>query len=66
MNNGGIYEDEPEEAEEDDEDEEANDTPAQPDEEDENLRFYNPNQDPKQQRRLRATMRDHHRMVDGT
>lgn len=46
------------------------DTPSQshlqpePDEEGD-LRFYNPNQDPEKRRRLRATMRDHQRMLDG-
>ncbi|KAL6150714.1 hypothetical protein ACJQWK_00442 [Exserohilum turcicum] len=45
------------------------DTPSQshlqpePDEEGD-LRFYNPNQDPEKRRRLRATMRDHQRMLD--
>jgi hypothetical protein len=37
---------------------------AQPEEEGD-LKFYNPNQDPEQRRKLRATMRDHQRMVDG-
>ncbi|KAL6705444.1 hypothetical protein ACN47E_006709 [Coniothyrium glycines] len=71
-----IYEDEPEHGhdsgpEEDDDDEDENEDeegPAQqqavPDDEEPNLRFYNPNQDPDQRRRLRASMRDHQRMVD--
>ncbi|KAF1830136.1 Nse4-domain-containing protein [Decorospora gaudefroyi] len=35
-----------------------------PEEEEGDLKYYNPNQDPEQRRRLRATMRDHQRMVD--
>jgi hypothetical protein len=40
---------------------------VQPEVEDEEgyLKFYDPNQDPEKRRRLRATMRDHQRMVDG-
>jgi hypothetical protein len=64
MRGGDIYEDGPDG--EDDDDPEDDGTPA-PVEEDEqgDLRFYNPNQDPEQRRRLRATLRDHHRVVDG-
>ncbi|KAH7063881.1 Nse4 C-terminal-domain-containing protein [Paraphoma chrysanthemicola] len=63
MRGGDIYEDGPDG--EDDDDPEDDGTPA-PVEEDEqgDLRFYNPNQDPEQRRRLRATLRDHHRVVD--
>jgi hypothetical protein len=35
------------------------------DEEQGDQKFYNPNQDPEKRRRLRATMRDHQRMVQG-
>jgi hypothetical protein len=64
-------EEEEEEEEEEDGDDGANDevqTPSQlPPESDEegDLKFYNPNQDPEKRRKLRATMRDHQRMVDG-
>jgi hypothetical protein len=65
-----IYQDEPEEEQDDvDEDEEEDRdeaTPAPTDEDEEGaLRFYNPNQNPEKRRQVRATMRDHHRMVDG-
>lgn len=36
-----------------------------PRDEDGNLEYYNPNQDPDQRRRLRASMRDHQRAVEG-
>jgi hypothetical protein len=67
---GAIYQDEPEEEEDDvdeDEEEEPDEaTPASVEEEEQGvLRFYNPNQDPDQRRRVRATMRDHTRYVDG-
>jgi hypothetical protein len=69
MSNGGIYQDEPEDDPEDDGDDvevEKEDTPvATAEDEDGNLKYYNPNQDPEQRRRLRATIRDHTRMVDG-
>lgn len=59
-----VYVDEPEDEDEDEEEEDA--TPAQPEEDEEgDLRFYNPNQDPEKRRRLRATLRDHQRMVEG-
>jgi hypothetical protein len=67
LNAGGIYEDDPEDdiEEDDEEEEEANAPSAQPEEDEhDNLRFYNPNQDPEKRRRLRATLRDHQRMVD--
>lgn len=70
-----IYEDLGSDVEEEDdevgqdEDGEAEEEPEQQqaaaDDEEPNLRFYNPNQDPDQRRRLRASMRDHQRMVDG-
>lgn len=64
-----IFEDEPEEEEDEIiEHEDASDVDqslAQADEEEGDLRFYNPNQDPDQRRRLRARMRDHQRNVDG-
>jgi hypothetical protein len=67
LNSGGVYEDDPEDdiEEDDEEEEEANAPSAQPEEDEhDNLRFYNPNQDPEKRRRLRATLRDHQRMVD--
>ncbi|CAG5178879.1 uncharacterized protein ALTATR162_LOCUS8921 [Alternaria atra] len=62
--------DEEEQDEDEDEDEEV-ETPSQlpsqplpePDEEGD-LKFYNPNQDPEARRRLRANMREHQRMLD--
>ena len=67
MGQSQIYEDdEGEDGENDDDD--AVETPSQmPPEEGEEgyLRYYDPNQDPEKRRRLRATMRDHQRMVDG-
>jgi hypothetical protein len=65
-----IYQDEPEgeqdDVDEDDEEDRDEATPAPTDEDEEGaLRFYNPNQNPEKRRRVRATMRDHHRMVDG-
>lgn len=36
-----------------------------PRDEEGNLEYYNPNQDPDQRRRLRASMRDHQRAVEG-
>jgi hypothetical protein len=68
---GAIYEDEPEEEQDDadgHEDEAVqNEATPPPTEEDEqgDLRFYNPNQDPEKRRQLRATLRDHSRMVEG-
>ncbi|KAF2028215.1 Nse4-domain-containing protein [Setomelanomma holmii] len=61
-----IHEDGPDDgdegAEPEDEDE---DNPTAPEEDEQgDLRFYNPNQDPEQRRRLRATLRDHSRVVD--
>jgi hypothetical protein len=59
-----IFQDEAEE----DGDEEAEDdvTPVEPEEDEEgDLKFYNPNQNPDQRRRLRASMRDHAREVEG-
>ena len=75
MADSRIYDDQ---ADQEDE-EEGVDTPSQSrlqadqvededegeDEEEGDLRFYNPNQDPEKRRRLRATMRDHQRMLDG-
>jgi hypothetical protein len=63
---GAIYED----GSEDEQDEhegrdEAGLAPAEDDEQGE-LRYYNPNQDPEKRRRLRATLRDHSRMVEGS
>jgi hypothetical protein len=48
-------------------DSQEHDPPAQPEieEEEGDQKFYNPNQDPEKRRRLRATMRDHQRMVQG-
>jgi hypothetical protein len=66
-----IYEDDMEEEhdiEEDSHEDVAEEPPqAQVDagEEEENLRFYDPNQDPDKRRQLRASMREHQRMVDG-
>lgn len=62
MPGSDIYQDESDEQDEAPEvqaEDDANDN------DDENLRFYNPNQDPEQRRQLRARMRDHRRMVDG-
>jgi hypothetical protein len=68
LSGGGASEEEPQEDdadEEDEEEDEINATDAQPEEDEHaNLRFYNPNQDPEKRRRLRATLRDHQRMVD--
>ena len=60
-----VFQDELED--DDDEDVPEDDvTPAVPEEDEEgDLRFYNPNQDPEKRRRLRATLRDHQRMVEG-
>lgn len=55
------------EEQDDDDDDEQAETPSQlpePDEEGD-LKFYNPNQDPEARRRLRANMREHQRMLDG-
>lgn len=53
------------EDDEDGEEEQDEASQATPESEEEgDLRFYNPNQDPEQRRRLRATMRDHQRMVE--
>ncbi|KAH3907943.1 hypothetical protein HBH56_183190 [Parastagonospora nodorum] len=53
------------EEEDDDDDPEEDPTPTMPEEDEEgDLRFYNPNQDPEKRRRLRATLRDHSRMVE--
>ena len=71
MSEPDIFQDDSEEQDETiehgDEDESDEDqSQPQPEPEDEgDLRFYNPNQDPDQRRRLRATMRDHQRNVDG-
>ncbi|CAN9163219.1 unnamed protein product [Alternaria alternata] len=54
------------EVQEDEDDDEQAETPSQlpePDEEGD-LKFYNPNQDPEARRRLRANMREHQRMLD--
>ncbi|KAF1847574.1 Nse4-domain-containing protein [Cucurbitaria berberidis CBS 394.84] len=62
-----IFTDELEAEEQEDEEDEDAEEPSQvqPEPEEEgNLRFYNPNQDPDQRRRLRASMRDHQRTVD--
>lgn len=56
-----------EQDDDDDDDDEQAETPSQlpePDEEGD-LKFYNPNQDPEARRRLRANMREHQRMLDG-
>jgi hypothetical protein len=67
-----IFQDEAEEEEEeegDGEEQEEEDTPEAPEgpdeDEAEDLKFYNPNQNPDQRRRLRASMRDHARDVEG-
>lgn len=60
----GIYEDEAEE--EQDEESQEEDAPSQAGEDEQGpLKYYNPNQDPDERRRLRATLRDHQRMVEG-
>jgi hypothetical protein len=65
MPGAAIYEDGPDE-EDHGRDAEDDGTPAPVGEDEQGgLRFYNPNQDPEQRRRLRATLRDHHRLVDG-
>ncbi|KAJ4363449.1 hypothetical protein N0V83_009742 [Neocucurbitaria cava] len=70
MSEPQIFEDEPEDEEGEGEDEDDQDDAEEPSqnqaepEEDGDLRFYNPNQDPDQRRRLRASMRDHQRTVD--
>tara|TARA_R110002003_G_scaffold149_5_gene13529 strand:- start:6234 stop:6479 length:246 start_codon:yes stop_codon:yes gene_type:complete len=65
MPGAAIYEDGPD-GEDRGGDPEDDGTPAPAGEDEQgNLRFYNPNQDPEQRRRLRATLRDHHRLVDG-
>lgn len=68
MSRSQIYDDGQDTDQDDEED--GIDTPSQshlqPEQEEEgHLRFYNPNQDPEKRRRLRATMRDHQRMLDG-
>jgi hypothetical protein len=61
-----VYHDGAEEEQDDGEEPEEDATPAAPEEDEEgDLRFYNPNQDPEKRRRLRATLRDHQRKVDG-
>jgi hypothetical protein len=69
----GIYVDEPQDAPGDDDDEgsdaeavDKEDAPVPTAEDEEgDLKFYNPNQNPEQRRMLRAKIRDHTRMVDG-
>jgi hypothetical protein len=52
--------------EEEEEEEDEVESPSQPEpDEDGDLRFYNPNQDPEKRRKVRASMRDHQRMIDG-
>jgi hypothetical protein len=67
-----VTQDDGEDSNDDDDDdddhvEQDDEPPAQPDldEEQGDQKFYNPNQDPEKRRRLRATMRDHQRMVQG-
>jgi hypothetical protein len=62
-----VYEDEQgEDGETGDDDEVETPSQVQPEMEEEGyLKFYNPNQPPDERRKLRATMRDHQRMVDG-
>jgi hypothetical protein len=63
-----IFQDEVEEDEEEDEDGDEQDeaiAEEADDDEAEDLKFYNPNQNPDQRRRLRASMRDHAREVEG-
>jgi hypothetical protein len=65
-----IFQDEVEEDEEEDEDEDGDEqdeaiAEEADDDEAEDLKFYNPNQNPDQRRRLRASMRDHAREVEG-
>jgi hypothetical protein len=67
MERSQVYEDGQEDGGAND-DEDAVETPSQitPESDEEgDLKFYNPNQDPEKRRKLRATMRDHQRMVDG-
>lgn len=65
----GIENENDEDDDDDEENVERQEVPeqgqAEAEDEEPNLRFYNPNQDPNQRRRLRASMRDHQRMVDG-
>jgi hypothetical protein len=67
MGQSQVYEDEQgEDAENGDDDEVETPSQVQPEMDEEGyLKFYNPNQDPEDRRKLRATMRDHQRMVDG-
>lgn len=64
MGGAGIYEDDPED-EDEDQDEVSRATPVPAEDEQGDMRFYNPNQDPEKRRQLRATMRDHSRMMEG-
>jgi hypothetical protein len=69
MEQSQVYEDE-QEGDGTNGDEDAVETPSQsqvtPESDEEgDLKYYNPNQDPEKRRKLRATMRDHQRMVDG-
>ena len=64
-----IHEDDNDEhEEEEEEDMHEVETPSQPppeSDEEGDQKYYNPNQNPEQRRRLRANMRDNHRMLEG-
>lgn len=64
-----VYEDgNDEQEEEEEEDMHEVETPSQPppeSDEEGDQKYYNPNQNPEQRRRLRANMRDNHRMLEG-
>jgi hypothetical protein len=62
----GNYDMAPAHGNQDEDDEDEVESPSQPEpDEDGDLRFYNPNQDPEKRRKVRASMRDHQRMIDG-
>ncbi|KAH7408744.1 Nse4 C-terminal-domain-containing protein [Phaeosphaeria sp. MPI-PUGE-AT-0046c] len=61
----GIYEDEPSPEQDGAESHDEEDALSQAGEDEQGpLKYYNPNQDPDERRRLRATLRDHQRMVE--
>ena len=60
-----IFQDEVDVEEDEDEEEDEAIAEEADDDEAEDLKYYNPNQNPDQRRRLRASMRDHAREVEG-
>lgn len=61
----GIYVDGQGDAPEDDDEGVDKEATPVPEDEEGDLKYYNPNQDPEKRRMLRAHIRDHTRMVDG-